>query len=188
MDCSPPGSSVRGILQARILEWFAISFSRGSSSSRDWTQVSCTAGRFFCVCVCSLLTIIYPVMQNSNSNKKTTLQDLRRGWGLCPNSSLHENPVATHTKKASWGRTDSRIPTSLVRKLQLQFNKRQAQAHKASIPLRGQSSGPQWVFHMLFFTTAPTLCLVCAGAETHISSCLWSCKTAKNIKKCLFFF
>ena len=141
-----------------------------------------------CVCVCSLLTIIYPVMQNSNSNKKTTLQDLRRGWGLCPNSSLHENPVATHTKKASWGRTDSRIPTSLVRKLQLQFNKRQAQAHKASIPLRGQSSGPQWVFHMLFFTTAPTLCLVCAGAETHISSCLWSCKTEKNIKKCLFFF
>ena len=47
MDCSPPGSSVHGIFQARILEWFAISFSRGSSQPRDWTQVSCTAGRFF---------------------------------------------------------------------------------------------------------------------------------------------
>ena len=46
MDCSSPGSSVHGILQARILEWVAISFSRGSSRPRDWTQVSCIAGRF----------------------------------------------------------------------------------------------------------------------------------------------
>ena len=42
MDCSPPGSSVHGILQARILEWIANSFSRGSSPPRDWTSVSCT--------------------------------------------------------------------------------------------------------------------------------------------------
>ena len=41
MDCSLPGSSVHGILQARILEWFAISFSRGSSQPRDWTYISC---------------------------------------------------------------------------------------------------------------------------------------------------
>ena len=47
MDCSPPGSSVHGILQARILEWVAISFSRGSSRLRDQTQVSCIAGGFF---------------------------------------------------------------------------------------------------------------------------------------------
>ena len=47
MDCSLPGSSVRGILQARILEWIAISFSRGSSWPRDWTQVSRIAGRHF---------------------------------------------------------------------------------------------------------------------------------------------
>ena len=47
MDCSLPVSSVCGILQARILEWIAISFSRGSSWSRDWTRVSCIAGRFF---------------------------------------------------------------------------------------------------------------------------------------------
>ena len=43
MDCSPPGSAVHGISQARILEWAAISFSRGSSWSRDQTQVSCTS-------------------------------------------------------------------------------------------------------------------------------------------------
>ena len=40
LDCSQPGSSVHGILQARILEWVAISFSRGSSQPRDQTQVS----------------------------------------------------------------------------------------------------------------------------------------------------
>ena len=42
MDCIPPGSSVHGILQARILEWVALSFSRGSSRPRDQIQVSCT--------------------------------------------------------------------------------------------------------------------------------------------------
>ena len=47
MDCNPPGSSVHGILQARILEWVAISFSRGSFQLRDQTQVSCIAGRCF---------------------------------------------------------------------------------------------------------------------------------------------
>ena len=47
MDCSPPGSSIHGISQTRILEWIVISFSRGSFQSRDWTQVSCIAGRFF---------------------------------------------------------------------------------------------------------------------------------------------
>ena len=49
MDCSLPGSSVHGILQARILEWVAIPFSRGSSGPRDWTWVSCIAGRFFTI-------------------------------------------------------------------------------------------------------------------------------------------
>ena len=45
----PPGSSVHGILQARILEWVAIPFSRGSSRPRDQTWVSCIAGRFFTI-------------------------------------------------------------------------------------------------------------------------------------------
>ena len=40
MNCSPPGSSVHGIFQARILEWVATSFSRRSSQPRDWTPVS----------------------------------------------------------------------------------------------------------------------------------------------------
>ena len=49
MDCSLPGSSVHGIFQAKILEWVAISFFRGSSRPRDWTRVSHIVGRHFTV-------------------------------------------------------------------------------------------------------------------------------------------
>ena len=49
MDCSLPGSSIRGIFQARILEWVAISLSRGTSQSRHWTLVSRIVGRRFAV-------------------------------------------------------------------------------------------------------------------------------------------
>ena len=49
MDCSPPGPPVHGISQARILEWVAISFSRGSSQPRDQTCISFIAGRFFSI-------------------------------------------------------------------------------------------------------------------------------------------
>ena len=49
MDCSPPGYSVQGILQARILEWVAIRFSRGSSWPKGQTQVFSIAGRLFTI-------------------------------------------------------------------------------------------------------------------------------------------
>ena len=49
MDCSWRGSSVRRLLQAWILEWVAIPFSRGSSWPRDWTKVSCIPGRSFSI-------------------------------------------------------------------------------------------------------------------------------------------
>ena len=67
MDCSPPGSSVHGILQARILEWNAITFSRGSSWSRDQIWVSWIASRFFTI-------------KTSN----VTSQLGGRNWYLCP--------------------------------------------------------------------------------------------------------
>ena len=49
MTCNPPGSSVHGVFQVRILEWVAVPFSRWSSRPRDQTWVSCIAGRFFTV-------------------------------------------------------------------------------------------------------------------------------------------
>ena len=45
--CDPVDHTVHGILEARMLEWVAFPFSRGSSQPRDWTQVSCIAGGFF---------------------------------------------------------------------------------------------------------------------------------------------
>ena len=45
MDCSPPGCSLHGISQERLLEWVAISSSRGSSQPRDWTCISCVSCR-----------------------------------------------------------------------------------------------------------------------------------------------
>ena len=69
IDCSPPGSSVHGIFQARILEWVAISYSRGSSQPRDraWVSclaawVSCLAGRFFATWPPGKLSILYIVV------------------------------------------------------------------------------------------------------------------------------
>ena len=47
MDCNQPVFSVHGILLARILEWVATPCSKGSSWLRNWTRVSCIAGRFF---------------------------------------------------------------------------------------------------------------------------------------------
>ena len=49
MDCSPPGSFVWGILQARLLQWFAMPFSRVSSRRRNQTQVSHIVDRFFTI-------------------------------------------------------------------------------------------------------------------------------------------
>ena len=69
VDCSPPGSSVLGISQARILEWIAISFSRVSSWLKDRICISCIAGGFFinwtsteaqsrtCLCMSGLLIV-----------------------------------------------------------------------------------------------------------------------------------
>ena len=67
---------LHGILQARILEWVAIPFSLGSSQSRDWTQVSCIAGRFFMVwttCKYSNSCLVWLIIiQNTDIHVYTT--------------------------------------------------------------------------------------------------------------------
>ena len=63
MDCSPPGSSVPRISQARILEWVAISFSRGPSRPRGQTRISCTDRRALYLCAtwepCTVVNLFY---------------------------------------------------------------------------------------------------------------------------------
>ena len=77
MHWNPPGSSVHGILQARILEWVPIPFSRGSSQSRDQTQVSCiTSGFFYCLShqgsPRTLEPVAYPFSRGSSRPRKQT--------------------------------------------------------------------------------------------------------------------
>ena len=74
MDCSLPGSSVHGILQPRILEQVAISFSRGSSWPRDQTQVSCIIGRFFTFWA---ILYVYNLSIKNTSLKKKKTQKIR---------------------------------------------------------------------------------------------------------------
>ena len=69
MDCSPPGSSVHGIFQVRILEWVAISYSKGSSWSRNWTHVF-----FNSLPLCNLASP--PVSALLQSKTQTTTRDV----------------------------------------------------------------------------------------------------------------
>ena len=77
MDYSLPDSSVHGILQAIILEWVAVYFSRGSSQPRDWTQVSCIAGGFFPISATREAFTCYvgwPKNKQTNKNKFISLK------------------------------------------------------------------------------------------------------------------
>ena len=87
MDCSLPGFSVHGILQARRLECVAISFSRASSQPRDWTWVSCIAGRFCTIwaltmyqTLCQGLCVDYSMYLHSHGIKWTFLWFLSYWW------------------------------------------------------------------------------------------------------------
>ena len=80
MDCSPPGSSVHGIFQVRILEWVAISFSRGSFQPRDWTRVSHNVGRCFTIWANALLLLLL-------LSRFSRVQ-------LCAESAAHQAPLS----------------------------------------------------------------------------------------------
>ena len=83
VDCSLPGSSVHGILQERILEWVAISFSRGSSQSRDRNQVFCIAGRFFTIWATRKAynaVKVYSTQYVSKFGKLSSGHRTRKGW------------------------------------------------------------------------------------------------------------
>ena len=103
MDCGPPGSSVHGFLQARILECIAISSSRGSSQARDPTHTSCSpalAGGFFTIST----TREGPVSQDLFKRALAKLNACRRAGGplLCQLLGLGSSSVAGKGQD-SWG-------------------------------------------------------------------------------------
>ena len=82
MVCSPPGSSVHGILQAGILEWVAMHFSRGSSQPRNLTQVSRIVGGFFTV---------WATREAQDSNAKAWVQSLGGEHPLAVEMAVHSS-------------------------------------------------------------------------------------------------
>ena len=92
MDCSPPGSSVHEILQARILVWLAISFSRGSSQCRDWIWVSHITGRFFTIWATreALMLSIKDVLTLPWTTQKGCTDELCSSWSSEPVNSISE--------------------------------------------------------------------------------------------------
>ena len=88
MGSSPTGSSVHGILQARIVEWVAILFSRGSFWLRDQTQVSCIAGRSFTIwairknylCISNLGVLRYYLWDRIAELDRVVVRSLSNVW------------------------------------------------------------------------------------------------------------
>ena len=87
MESSPPGSSVHEILQARILEWVAISSSRRSSWPRDQSQVSQSAGRFFTIWAIGKPVISYIPRQNKKKIFKKITKKKERTFTVYTNTS-----------------------------------------------------------------------------------------------------
>ena len=101
MVCNLPGSSVHGILQARILEWVAIPFSRGCSWPRIRTQISCIAGRFLTIWTTrEAWYVVY-------------LRAIVHGTGLSPHivAELHCNDCNTHLAHVYWIFTGHNSPS-----------------------------------------------------------------------------
>ena len=108
MDCSLPGSSVHGIFQEIVLEWIAISFSRGSSWPRDRTRVSCIVDRHFTIWATREVTKESWVLKNWTVVLEKTLES--------PLDCKEIQPV--HPKgDQSWvfiGRTDAEAETTIL--------------------------------------------------------------------------
>ena len=97
MDWSPPGSSGHEISQARILEWVALSFFRGSSQPRDRTWVSYTIGRFFSNWVKGIPSLFYRPINKSYFQKSDNCQSMSNTWEKSiknpPAFPLHEQTI-----------------------------------------------------------------------------------------------
>ena len=88
MDCGLPGSSVHGILQARVLEWVAFPFSRGSSLSGDRIRVSCIISG-------SLTSLVAQMVKRLPTMLETWVQSLGQ-------EDLLEKEMATHSNILAW--------------------------------------------------------------------------------------
>ena len=140
MDYSPTGSSVHGILQARILEWVAIPFSRGSSWPTDRTHVPCIAGRF----------------SASGATREALLSK--------------QEMICNETSYGTWGVLETLAPTSLILGgsthtlpgeklsfLRLPFQPTSALHHLPSLPCQSPSLGLKAAPYLLHRSSQQTV-------------------------------
>ena len=118
MDCSPPGSSVHGILQARTLEWVAVPSSRASSQPRDQTHVSCVSciGPVTSVSrrqTSSTQTDLILIVNQGRRERKlgATSQSGAGGWG--PGGLNSSSASSSDTQKAKVSEVSHLCPKSL---------------------------------------------------------------------------
>jgi len=120
MDCSPPGTSVNGIFQAKVLEWVAISFSRGSAWPWDWTQVSRIAVRRFTLWATreahNVYQKLYIPLGFPDDSVVKNFPDNTRGTLLIPGSGRHPLEKETATHLSPW--CHKRVRHDLVTKQQ----------------------------------------------------------------------
>ena len=106
MDCSPSGASVHGILQARILEWGAIPFSRGSSQPTDQTQISSIVGRCYNLWATREASVrVYILKITVNVNGINTLTKTQAGWmnkKTRPICALYRRPASDLGTHSDW--------------------------------------------------------------------------------------
>ena len=99
MDCSPPGSSIHGFFQARILEWVAISFYRRSSRPRDWTGVSHIVGRRF--------TILATGEVHPTNSKHLLFAFFRKSLSTVISSYSYQGGDISIRQRKQWSRLES---------------------------------------------------------------------------------
>ena len=100
-DCSPPGFSVHGILQARMLEWVAIPFSWESSQPRVWTQVSCITGRFFTIWS-TRKAPLFPKATFYDSNCLVSIRNSQLLKSLISDSTDHQRYLGCNSEGMEW--------------------------------------------------------------------------------------
>ena len=112
-DCSLPGSSIHGIFQARVLEWIAISFSRGSSRPRDGTRVSRIAGRRFTIWATREAHTSSKTTHSPESLAQTDISVEIWFW-ICPKIQLFPNFDSIYTCTTNSSRSPLKSHYSLL--------------------------------------------------------------------------
>ena len=174
MVCSLPGSSVHGILQARILEWVAIPFSRGSSWPRDRTRVSRIAGRFFTIWAtnCLLMVVLGLLISISSSTHPKA--------GLLISLPTPSSPTAFSVSAGN-----NTVPSWLLSLTFLVQSTLKSRPASEGFPLAAQLRPGLLATVILCLNVCSGALSPCLGSVTSQHSSQWSFKNKSQIERLL---